>query len=71
MNKITIDIGMKIRNLRKSHCMTEKELANLLGISQQHMSRYENGKVNIHIDMIYKIKNIFGINIDYFFNDNV
>ena len=62
-------IGLKIRTLREKHGMTGKELSVLLGISQQHQSRYENGEVNIHVETIYYLTQIFNIEPDYFFSE--
>ncbi|EPK8020959.1 helix-turn-helix domain-containing protein [Providencia rettgeri] len=53
--KISKSVGLKIRSLREIHGMSGKELSMLLGISQQHQSRYENGEVNIHVDTIYQL----------------
>ncbi|MGO2305558.1 MAG: helix-turn-helix domain-containing protein [Providencia sp.] len=62
-------VGLKIRALRESHGMSAKTLSLLLGISQQHQSRYENGDVNIHVDTIYHLSQIFNIDPVYFFTD--
>lgn len=67
--KMSKFIGLKIRELREKHSMTGKELSLLLGISQQHQSRYENGDVNIHVDTIYYLSKIFDVEVDYFFSD--
>ena len=67
--KISASVGKKIRSLRESHGMSGKELSLLLGISQQHQSRYENGEVNIHVDTIYQISQIFRVEPSYFFTD--
>ncbi|MEY1197446.1 helix-turn-helix domain-containing protein [Providencia rettgeri] len=64
-------IGLKIRSLRESHGMSGKELSILLGISQQHQSRYENGKVNIHVDTIYQLSKMFNISTAYFFSETI
>ena len=70
MNKnISKIVGLKIRALRESHGMSGKALSHLLGISQQHQSRYENGEVNIHVYTVYHLSQIFNITPDYFFTD--
>ncbi|MCW2256707.1 transcriptional regulator with XRE-family HTH domain [Providencia alcalifaciens] len=68
---ISKNIGLKIRILRERHGMTGKDLSILLGISQQHQSRYENGNVNIHVETIYYLTQIFNIKPDYFFAESV
>ncbi|EOE1545794.1 helix-turn-helix domain-containing protein [Providencia rettgeri] len=69
--KISKSVGLKIRSLRESHGMSGKELSILLGISQQHQSRYENGEVNIHVDTIYQLAQIFNVSPTYFFTATV
>lgn len=67
--KISASVGVKIKSLRESYGMSGKELSALLGISQQHQSRYENGEVNIHVDTLYQLCQIFDIDPAYFFSD--
>nr|WP_314265916.1 helix-turn-helix transcriptional regulator [uncultured Moellerella sp.] len=67
--KISKVVGLKIKSLRERHGMSGKELGLLLGISQQHQSRYENGQVNIYVDTLYQLAQIFDINPEYFFSD--
>ncbi|HEM8293846.1 MULTISPECIES: helix-turn-helix domain-containing protein [Providencia] len=67
--KISTSVGVKIRSLRESYGMSGKELSALLGISQQHQSRYENGEVNIHVDTLFQLCQIFDIDPAYFFTD--
>lgn len=70
-SNISKNIGLKIRILRERHGMTGKDLSALLGISQQHQSRYENGEVNIHVETIYYLTKIFNIEPDYFFAESI
>ncbi|WP_285316412.1 helix-turn-helix domain-containing protein [Providencia rettgeri] len=69
--KISKSVGLKIRSLREIHGMSGKELSMLLGISQQHQSRYENGEVNIHVDTIYQLAKIFNVSPTYFFTETI
>jgi transcriptional regulator with XRE-family HTH domain len=41
-----IDIGLQIRDLRESAGLTQKKLAESLGVSQQVIARLENGDAN-------------------------
>ncbi|MGJ5719060.1 helix-turn-helix domain-containing protein [Morganella sp. B601] len=69
MNSITLIVGQKIRALRVEHGLTTRQLANLIGMSQQQMSRYERGVNNICVETLFKLSLIFKINIDCFFSD--
>lgn len=62
-------VGAKIRELRKTHCMSGSEFGALLGISQQHQSRFENGESTIHVESIYILSYIFNLDLTYFFHD--
>jgi len=49
IERLLLDVGEKIRGLRKSKKMTQKDLAKKLKISQQLVSRIEQGKENISL----------------------
>lgn len=51
-------IGNFIRKNRITKGLTGKELARRMGLSQQHISRYENGKCSFNFVYIYKFLNI-------------
>ena len=55
-----------LKRIRKQNGLTEGELAILLKVSQQQVSRYENGKTQLTIVKINQYLNIFGINWDDF-----
>lgn len=69
MNKeISRLVGAKIRELRITHSMSGSEFGALLGISQQHQSRFENGESNIHAESIYILSYLFDVDLNYFFD---
>lgn len=45
--------------------MTQSELAKFIGISQQEISRYENGDVKAPINYIIDLANCFNVTTDY------
>lgn len=55
-----------LKRIRKQNGITEGELATLLKVSQQQVSRYENGKTQLTIVKINQYLNIFGINWEDF-----
>lgn len=50
--------------VRKSR-MTQSELAKMIGISQQEISRYENGEVKVPINYIIDLANACKVSVDY------
>lgn len=54
-NYVNTCVGRKIRATRKSIGMTERQLAQLTGLSQQQVSHYETGKATIMADVLVYI----------------
>lgn len=52
-----MDIGEKIRLIRKEKGMTLQQLANIMGCSPQLISQYENGKRTPKLETIQRIAN--------------
>lgn len=59
-------IGERIKKLRKIHHISGKNLAVYLNISQQQLSRYENGNGNISFIKIYLIAIYFNVDLKFF-----
>ncbi|MCH5324312.1 MAG: helix-turn-helix transcriptional regulator [Eubacterium sp.] len=53
-----------IAKVRKK-CMTQAELAKLIGISQQEISRYEKGETKAPINYIIDLANCCKTSVDY------
>lgn len=54
-----------IRNLRIDNGYTQKQIAELLGISQNTYSQYEIGVLNYPIDALIKLADFYDVSIDY------
>lgn len=57
-------IGDKIKELRSNNKMTQKELAEILYVTPQAVSRWENGIVEPSLATVIEIAKIFHINTD-------
>lgn len=55
----------RIKDMREDHDKYQKDIANLLGISQQYYSEYENGKRTIPIQHLITLANYYYTSIDY------
>ena len=63
MSKQEIDIGSVVRELRRSHGVTQSQLANLLGVDRTAVSRFENGEREITARELLRISSAFGEDI--------
>jgi len=55
----------RIRNMREDKDMTQAKMAAYLKIHQTTYSDYELGNVNIPIQVLIKVADLFGTSIDY------
>ena len=60
-------IGNKIKSYRKKLGITQSELAEMVDLSDQHISRIENEKYTCSINLVFKLCSIFKMEIDEFF----
>lgn len=55
----------RIRDLREDHDKFQKDIAKLLGISQQYYSKYEKGNRTIPIEHLIPLTNYYHTSLDY------
>ena len=71
LQKITIIYGMKRKELRKKHKMTQTELARILNIDQRTLSSIETGKTkSFSENLLICAANYFQVSIDYLLENN-
>ena len=60
-------IGMyqRIRDLREDHDLTQKQIAQLLGMSQTGYSKYETGENDIPTAVLIKLADFYKTSTDY------
>lgn len=56
---------LRIRDMREDRDLLQKEVAEILNISQTNYSKYELGKVNIPTNTLKKLAILFNTSIDY------
>ena len=59
-----VRIGGRIRQIREERNMEARDLAKLAGIDAANLSRIENGKYSVGIDILSKIAAVLGKKID-------
>ena len=55
----------RIKDLREDNDKLQKDIANLLGISQQYYSKYELGSFTIPTEQLIKLAKFYNVSIDY------
>ena len=55
----------RIGELREDHDIKQVTLAKYLGVGQGTYSDYENGKINIPIEMFIKLADFYQVSLDY------
>ena len=63
-------IGKRIKELRRERRMTQEQLADLVGISFQAISKWENGIALPDITLVPRLAQIFGVTTDELFAYN-
>lgn len=61
----------KIIHLRKKHDMTQEDLAEMIEVSRQSISKWEGALSIPDINKIMKMSEVFGVSTDFLLNDNL
>lgn len=64
-----MNIGLKIQKLRKSEGLSQEQLADILGVSRQAVSKWEAEQSTPDLDKIIAICNYFKVSTDYILLD--
>lgn len=67
IKNVTNYVANKIKSLRESKNITQQELAEVLGTTQQSIARYESGERKADQNTLYSLAEYFKIPIDDFF----
>jgi len=59
-------LGEKLQNLRKENMLSQEKLAELVGVSRQSVSKWENGLSNPDTENLILLAEIFNISVDEF-----
>lgn len=63
-----MEIGDKIRTLRKAKKLTQEQLAEYLHVSSQAVSKWETGATSPDVDTLPKLAVFFGVTMDELFD---
>lgn len=68
-DKRLVEVGLKIRNLRKEQGVSQEKLAELSNTDRSYMGRIERGEKNITILKLYELCDALGMAVHEFFTD--
>lgn len=60
-----VRIGQRIKELRKTHRLTQADLARMLQLTHQSISKWERGESTPDILMVVELSRIFSVSTDY------
>lgn len=66
-----MDVGKRIQTLRKLRNISGVKLADLIGISQAQISRYETGENEVPLSILELICSVLGITLAEFFSEEI
>lgn len=58
-------IELRLRDLREDRDLSQKAVANLLGVHQTTYSDYERGNLNVPIAALDQLADFYGVSVDY------
>lgn len=64
---MVIELGVKVKILRKNNGVKQEVLAKFFGLSKGQMCNLESGKRNFSLGQLEKIYEYFNIDLSYFF----
>ena len=63
--------GDKLARLRKEHNFTQEQLAELLGVSRQAVSKWESGLAFPETEKLIRISELYGCSVDYLLKEDI
>ena len=70
MSKISVLIGIKIREIRKQSNINQENLALLADLDRSYMGRIERGEVNITVYKLYQLSSALNCSIHDLLQDD-
>lgn len=61
-----IHVGQRLKELRKLKLLTQKDIANALGVSSQQIQKYEKGQDRVSFNRIYELSKFLNIRLESF-----
>lgn len=68
-NKLSVNVGIKIKQLRENANLTQKQIADFLSIDQSLVSKFEKGERTINSDILNQLATLFCCPVSYLISD--
>ena len=59
------EVGKRLLDCRKALNLTQKQVAEVLGVAQPVYQRFEKGIFECNYDQLVKLSDLFGVSVDY------
>ena len=70
MKDIKSIIAKNLTDLRKLNGLTQAQLADQINYSDKAVSKWERGEASMDIETLFRLSELFHVEIDYFFEEN-
>lgn len=60
----------RLRDLREDRDLTQKQVAELLNMSQTGYSKYETGENDVPTSVLIRLSRFYGVSIDYLLGES-
>ena len=64
-------LGQKLKNIRKKFGLSQEDLANLIKVSRQAITKWENDLGIPDTENLKELSKLFGVTIDYLLDNNI
>ena len=68
-HRLKTSLGNNLKRIRKGQCLTQKQLAEAIGISTSYYANIENGRKKPSVYTLYRIARYLQVSMDSLFND--
>jgi transcriptional regulator with XRE-family HTH domain len=69
INTVDAHLGSQLQTLRKTQGLSQQNMALKLDLPLATLSGYETGEVHIPASQLFRISQVFGVPISFFFDD--
>ena len=65
MEEILVGLGKRLKALRVAKGLRQKDMAELMGLTEQNYQRYEYGEIEPQLSTLVRLARFYGVSLDY------